>query len=49
MNPRSLLMAQSRAEPCPHSGVKRTLIGRAPMSANDPKQASAAWDYCRAT
>jgi hypothetical protein len=35
-------MAQSghhtRAEPCPLSGVKQTLIGGAVMSANDPKQ-----------
>src|SRR5262249_52502134 len=41
----SLLLAQSghhdRADPCPLSGVKRTLVGGAAMSANDPKRTCA--------
>ena len=40
----SLFLAQSghhdRAETCPLSGVKRTLIGHTAMSAYDPKRTS---------
>ena len=51
--PVSLSLAQSghrdALNQCPLLGVKRTLIGGAPMSAIDPKRTSATQDCCRAT
>jgi hypothetical protein len=47
-----LLLAQSGhrsdALQCPLLGVKRTSAGTHPMSAFDPKQTSAVYDFCNA-